>query len=177
MLLNKSQNQHYSFSLALSLNCFFHPQFIPHHGTDLSFSRTHGHLHSALLQHYYFQTPALGTKGFPQGFDEVWGDTITQQGHQEGSHVCLDSMSHALVGFRVKRWFLLSCVKLQTVPLWSLWTNTLLSLCMFPASVQDWELFCSKPQPGPGNGREGRGGKKKSEGGGQNQFYFFFFFF
>lgn len=63
MLLNTSQNQHYSFSLALSLNCFFHPQFIPHHGTDLSFSKTHGHLHPALLQHYYFQTPALGTKG------------------------------------------------------------------------------------------------------------------
>lgn len=114
-LLSKSQVQLCLFSLGFSF-LVFHPWFIPHQGMDHSFSRTCGHLHAASSQHYYFQAPALETRGLMRSEESPSPSSGIRRAHP----MPLESNT----GFSSP---------LQTYRLWSLQRNTLLSLCVFSA--------------------------------------------
>lgn len=157
-LLNKTQNQHFLFSLVFSLlNWFSIPCLFP------------------IRENSFPRIPSSSMIIFRPQLWGWWG--LRRHHHPAGTRRALSSTGTACP-MSAQEWFLLSHVKLQTVALWSLWTNTLLSLLRAPSLCAALRAFLLNiPQPGPGKGREGRGKeKKKWGGGGQNSFYFFFFF-
>lgn len=127
-LLSKSQVQLCLFSLGFSF-LVFHPWFIPHQGMDHSFSRTCGHLHAASSQHYYFQAPALETRGL-------------MRSQQSPSHSRGIRRAHPMP-FGIKHWFLVSSANLQTVI--STKKHFIVPLCVLSlcAGLRDFQLKTS----------------------------------